>query len=115
MLREDSNVDFILPIMTSHETVAVMQWLVTDPQHFAHWSKKAEEMVQRYGMEMATHQLSALLCDRVMSDVECAPGLGQTLMEATVRRVNFFELAVALLRPYDVSGYFEWQLIQDDV
>ena len=114
MLREDASMNFALPIMTSHETVAVMQWLTTDPQHFDHWSHKAEGMMQRYGMEMATHQLSALLCDRVMSDVECAPGLGQTLMEATVRRVNFIELAVALLRPYDVSGYFDWQLIEED-
>src|SRR5690349_12154644 len=99
--------EIALPTMTSHETLVVRDWITTDAQRRTRWSQTAKELVLKFGMETAAHYLSALLSDAVMIELATAEGLGHTLMEGTMRRVNFFEIAVGLLKPYDRAGYFE--------
>jgi hypothetical protein len=57
-------------------------------------------------MDKATKYLSALLCDEVIAELGLTEGLEQTLMELSIRRVNFFEIAIGLLKPYDQTGHF---------
>ena len=100
-------ISLMLPTITSHETVLVREWLTEDAQRRSQWSRKAQDLVLQIGMDEAAHHLSCLLCDQVMDELDCAQGLGQTLVEAAIKRINFFELAIGLLKPYDASGYFD--------
>jgi len=107
MHSDHYHISLQLPLVTSLETIIVKGWLTDDTQRHKFWSQKAHDLVLQQCIEAAAYQLSSLLCAEVTKDLDGATGLGQTLVEATIRRVNFFELAVGLLRPYDTSGYFD--------
>ena len=109
MRRDDLDVSLKLPLITSPETIVVMEWLTSNLQRYQYWSEQAHQVVLQYGMESAPHRLATMLCEQMTKDLACAPDLGETLLKATFRRVNYFELAVGLLRPYDDSGCFDPQ------
>ena len=96
----------MLPLITSPETIATMEWLKAEQQRYNYWREQAQQLVLQHGMEGAIPHLSALLCERVAREIGRLPGLGKTLLEAALKRINYFELAVGFLREYDSADYF---------
>jgi len=93
----------MLPLITSPETIATMEWLKAEQQRYNYWREQAQQLVLQHGMEGAIPHLSAL---RVAREMGHLPGLGQTLLDATLKRINYFELAVGFLREHDSADYF---------
>ena|SRR5690242_9515422 len=110
--RNDAHMSLKLPLITSPETIAVMEWLTSDVERYRYWSEQARIVSLQYGMEVAPHQLSMLLSEQLTKDLALSGGLGEALMTATFKRVNYFELAMGLLLPQDNPGRFDEQLLE---
>jgi len=83
-----------------------MEWLKGEQQRYNYWREQAQQLVLQHGMEAAIRHLSALLCERVARELSHLAGLGQTLLDATLKRINYYELAVGFLREHDSADYF---------
>jgi hypothetical protein len=110
MRREDAHMSLKLPLITSPETIVVMEWLTGDVERYQYWSKQAQIISLHYGMEVAPHQLSMLLSEQLTKNLALCGGLGETLLAATLKRVNYFELAMGLLLPHYNPSCFDEQL-----
>jgi hypothetical protein len=51
----------MLPLITSPETIATMEWLRAEQQRYSYWREQAQQLVVQHGMEGAIRHLSALL------------------------------------------------------
>ena len=107
MRRDDTHMSLKLPLITSPETIVVMEWLTGDVERYQYWSKQAQIISLHYGMEVAPHQLSMLLSEQLTKNLALCGGLGETLLTATLKRVNYFELAMGLLLPHYNPGCFD--------
>jgi hypothetical protein len=112
MRREDAHMSLKLPLITSPETIVVMEWLTGDVERYQYWSKQAQIISLHYGMEVAPHQLSMLLSEQLTKNLTLCGGLGETLLAATLKRVNYFELAMGLLLPHYNPSCFDEQLLK---
>jgi hypothetical protein len=110
MQRDDAHMSLKLPLITSPETIVVMEWLTGDVERYQYWSKQAQIISLHYGMEVAPHQLSMLLSEQLTKNLALCGGLGETLLAATLKRVNYFELAMGLLLPHYNPSCFDEQL-----
>jgi len=112
MRRDDTHMSLKLPLITSPETIVVMEWLTGDVERYQYWSKQAQIISLHYGMEVAPHQLSMLLSEQLTKNLTLCGGLGETLLAATLKRVNYFELAMGLLLPHYNPSCFDEQLLK---
>jgi len=112
MRRDDAHMSLKLPLITSPETIVVMEWLTGDVERYQYWSKQAQIISLHYGMEVAPHQLSMLLSEQLTKNLTLCGGLGETLLAATLKRVNYFELAMGLLLPHYNPSCFDEQLLK---
>ncbi len=95
----------MLPLITSHETVITMEWIMSDESHRQFWLDRALDL-QREGMELAILRLSNLLNDYVAHQLRSDEPLANALVEPMLKRINFFELAVAFLNQVVDAEYF---------
>ena len=79
MRRDDAHMSLKLPLITSPETIVVMEWLTSDVERYQYWSNQAEIVSLHYGMEVAPHQLSMLLSEQLTKNLALCGGLGETL------------------------------------
>ena len=112
MRCDDAHMSLKLPLITSPETIVVMEWLTGDVERYQYWSKQAQIISLHYGMEVAPHQLSMLLSEQLTKNLALCGGLGETLLAATLKRVNYFELAMGLLLPHYNPSCFDEQLLK---
>jgi hypothetical protein len=112
MRRDNAHMSLKLPLITSPETIVVMEWLTSDVERYQYWSEQAQIVSLHYGVEMAPHQLSMLLCEQLTNGLALCGGLGEALLTATFKRVNYFELAMGLLLPHYNPRCFDKQLFE---
>ena len=89
-----------------------MEWLTGDVERYQYWSKQAQIISLHYGVEVAPHHLSMLLSEQLTKNLALCGGLGETLLTATLKRVNYFELAMGLLLPHYNPSCFDEQLLK---
>src|SRR5690242_1644023 len=111
--RNDAHMSLKLPLITSPETIVVMEWLTSDVQRYQYWSKQAKMVSLHYGIEVAPHQLSMQLSEQLTKDLALCGGLGEALLTATFKRVNYFELAMGLLLQHYSPGCLGTQLLEE--
>jgi hypothetical protein len=95
----------MLPLITSAETLTVMNWIAADEWRRASWVKRAENLKER-GMERAVLDLASLIEHEVSREITWDDPLAATLVQSTLSRINFFEIAVAFLAEVDDTEYF---------
>ena len=101
----------MLPLITSLETIDVMEWINADEERRRCWRERAESSLARSEMSGAVAHLAALLCDEITTNVAQQDLLAHRLVHTILMRINYYELAVSLLSEVDHSGYFEPQPI----
>jgi len=82
---------------TSAETTAVINWIESDEQRRGHWLTLAANALARNERTVAIPKLSAALYEAVVETLPAAEGLAAELIPRSLLRVNFYEIAVALL------------------
>jgi len=87
------NVDF-----TSAETTAVINWIETDERRYQHWRDLTRRALTSSGRVGALPKISDALYDAVAKSLPMAEGLAGDLMPRLLVRVNFYEIANALVR-----------------
>jgi len=55
MRRDDTHMSLKLPLITSPETIVVMEWLTSDVERYQYWSEQPRIVSLQYGMEVAPH------------------------------------------------------------
>jgi hypothetical protein len=95
----------MLPLITSAETLTVMNWIAADEFRRASWVQRAESLKER-GMERAVLDLASLLEHEVSREITWDDPLATALVQPTLTRINFFEIAVAFLAEVDDTEYF---------
>jgi hypothetical protein len=95
----------MLPLITSHETTTAMEWITADALRRQFWLERATEM-KDLGMERAVLCLASLLNEHVAQEIRCDEPLAAALVQSTLMRINFLELAVAFRSEVDDSHYF---------
>ncbi len=87
------NVDF-----TSGETNAVINWIETDERRYRYWREMAHHAVTSFGQIAALSRVSEALYDAVARTLPESDGLVGDLLPRVLVRVNFYEIAAALIR-----------------
>jgi len=83
---------------TSAETTAAMDWLEADEQRNQLWHELAQRALRSSGRTMAISKLSDALFDAVEQTLPHTEGLAGQLVPRVLTRVNFYEIAAALVR-----------------
>jgi|SRR5215813_10927422 len=83
---------------TSAETTAVMEWIEADETRNRLWHELAQRALRTSGPAMAISKLSDALFDAVEETLPHAEGLAGQLVPRVLTRVNFYEIAAALIR-----------------
>ena len=83
---------------TSAETTAVMDWIEADEQRNQLWQELAQRALRSSGRTMAISKLSDALFDAVEQTLPHTEGLAGQLVPRVLTRVNFYEIAAALVR-----------------
>jgi hypothetical protein len=83
---------------TSAETTAVMEWIEADEARNQLWLELAQRALRTSGRTMAISKLSDALFDAVEQTLPHAEGLAGQLVPRVLTRVNFYEIAAALIR-----------------
>ena len=96
----------MLPLITSPETIAAMEWINADVERRRYWLERAKESLAQADMSGA---IAAILCDEITANVAQQDLLAQRFMHTILMRINYYELAVSLLSDIDHSGYFDPQ------
>jgi len=99
----------MLPLITSPETITVMEWINADVERRRYWLERAKESLAQADMSGAIAILAAILCDEITASVAQQDLLAQRFMHTILMRINYYELAVSLLSDIDHSGYFDPQ------
>lgn len=86
---------------TSAETTAVMNWIEADEGRCQLWHELAQRALRTSGATIAISKLSDALFDAVEQTLPQTDGLAGQLVPRVLTRVNFYEIAAALVR--DVS------------
>jgi hypothetical protein len=83
---------------TSAETMAVLEWIEADEARHQLWHELAQRALRTSGRTMAISKLSDALYDAVEQTLPHAEGLAGQLVPRVLTRVNFYEIAAALIR-----------------
>jgi hypothetical protein len=82
---------------TSAETTTVVNWIEADEQRRHYWLALAASTLVRSERTAAIPKISAALYDAVVETLPAAEGLAGDLIPRLLLRVNFYEIAAALL------------------
>jgi len=88
----------VLVDFTSAETTTVINWIEADEQRRHHWLTLAANALSRGDRTTAIPKISAALYDAVVESLPAVDGLAADLIPRSLLRVNFYEIAAALLR-----------------
>jgi hypothetical protein len=86
---------------TSAETMAVVAWIEADEARNQLWHELAQRALRTSGRTMAISKLSDALFDAVEQTLPYTEGLAGQLVPRVLTRVNFYEIAAALVREAD--------------
>src|SRR5258706_7815080 len=96
--RINRGVTNMLMDFTSAETTAVMDWIEADEQRNQLWHELAQRALRSSGRSIAISKLSDALFDAVEQTLPHTEGLAGQLVPRVLTRVNFYEIAAALIR-----------------
>lgn len=82
---------------TSAETTTVINWIESDEQRRRYWLALAANALVRNERTSAIPKISAALYEAVAETLPAAEGLAADLIPRLLLRVNFYEIAAALL------------------
>ena len=82
---------------TSAETTTVVNWIESDEQRRHYWLALAASALVRNERTAAIPKISAALYDAVAETLPAVEGLAADLIPRLLLRVNFYEIAAALL------------------
>jgi hypothetical protein len=82
--------------LSNRETFLALQWLEADEQRRLELRRLAGALSKR-GQELAIPQLSDAIFGRLQEELPKLDGLAAQLMGSGLAKINFYELALALL------------------
>ena len=82
---------------STRETFAVMQWIEADPQRRGRLQERRRQLLKS-GIERAIPRMSDAIYSELQQELPKCEGLIAELLKGGLRRVNFLELAHALLQ-----------------
>ena len=82
---------------TSAETTTVINWIESDEQRRRYWLALAASALVRNERTAAIPKVSAALYEAVVETLPTVEGLAGDLIPRLLLRVNFYEIAAALL------------------
>jgi hypothetical protein len=82
--------------LTNQETFLVLHWLESDGARISHIRDHAKRLAHQ-DRAIALPRLSDIIYDAVENELPALDGMAATLLQAGLNRVNFYELALALL------------------
>jgi hypothetical protein len=82
---------------TSAETTTVVNWIESDEQRRRYWLALAASALVRNERTAAIPKISAALYEAVVETLPAVEGLAGDLIPRLLLRVNFYEIAAALL------------------
>jgi hypothetical protein len=82
---------------TSAETTTVINWIESDEQRRRYWLALAASALVRNDRTAAIPKISAALYEAVVETLPTVEGLAGDLIPRLLLRVNFYEIAAALL------------------
>jgi hypothetical protein len=83
---------------TSSETNAVIDWIEADDMRNEQWQQLARRALAASGREAAISSISDALYDAVEQSLPVTEGIASHLLPRALVRVNFYEIAAALIR-----------------
>jgi len=82
---------------TSAETTTVINWIESDEQRRHYWLALASNALVRNERTAAIPKISAALYEAVVETLPAVEGLAGDLIPRLLLRVNFYEIAAALV------------------
>lgn len=82
---------------TSAETTTVVNWIESDEQRRRYWLALAASALVRNERTAAIPKISAALYEAVVETLPAVEGLAGDLIPRLLLRVNFYEIAAALI------------------
>ena len=82
--------------LTNRETFVVLHWLESDPARISHVRDHALRLAAQ-DRAIALPRLSDIIYDTLARELPELEGVASALLQAGLKRVNFYELALALL------------------
>lgn len=82
--------------LTNRETFEVLAWLESDPARIAHIREHASRLA-REERAIALPRLSDIIYETLEQGLPTVDGVAAALMQAGLKRVNFFELSLSFL------------------
>ncbi len=82
---------------TSAETTTVVNWIESDEQRRHYWLALAASALVRNERTAAIPKISAALYEAVVETLPAVEGLAGDLIPRLLLRVNFYEIAAALV------------------
>ncbi len=82
---------------TSAETTTVVNWIESDEQRRRYWVGLAASALVRNERTAAIPKISAALYEAVVETLPAVEGLAGDLIPRLLLRVNFYEIAAALI------------------
>lgn len=82
--------------LTNRETFVVLHWLEADPARISHVRDHARRLSLQ-DRAIALPRLSDIIYDTLERELPRLEGVAAALLDAGIKRVNFYELALALL------------------
>ena len=82
--------------VSNRETFAVLSWLDSDPERRALWRERANKLAV-LEQSAAIPRLSNMIYEELYKEIPQWDGIAAELVKSGLFRVNFFELALALL------------------
>jgi hypothetical protein len=82
---------------TSAETTTVINWIESDEQRRRYWLALASNALVRNERTAAIPKISAALYEAVVETLPAVEGLAGDLIPRLLLRVNFYEIAAALV------------------
>jgi hypothetical protein len=82
--------------LSNRETFLALQWLESDPERRSHFRDLASTLSKRY-QEAAIPQLSDAIFAGLQENLPELDGLASQLLSSGLSKINFYELALALI------------------
>lgn len=82
--------------LSNRETFLVLDWLESDPSRRARLRQRAAELTPPGG-RVPISRVSEVVYQEIRSELPELRGLAALLLDCGLRRVNYYELALALL------------------
>jgi hypothetical protein len=82
--------------VSNRETFAVLDWMDCDPQRREYWRARAQKL-SNLDTATAVPNLSNMIYEELSKEIPDLGGVAAELLKSGLFRVNFYELALALL------------------